>query len=131
LPVGLLAALAVGPAGCGAARASASHPATRRGAPTKPAWELALVRHGDLFLVTAQTRTPRRLTAGLAASYPLFSPDGRYVAFLDGQDPLDGKARLAVVGTDGQGLRIFRSPKAAFPGFYAWNPTQDVLAAWG
>ncbi|MDA8344122.1 MAG: hypothetical protein M0Z66_01425 [Thermaerobacter sp.] len=98
--------------------------------PAPRASELVLARKGDLYLVLRPGGPQRRLTKGLKASYPAFSPDGRYVAFLDGAS-MSGAARIGIVGANGKGLQVFRSAPPVFPGDYAWNPRRDKIAFWG
>jgi len=123
---GLLALTLVATAACGGGTPQGHHAASAKA----PSFELALVRGGDLYLVTRSGGTPRRLTHGLQASYPLFSPDGRYIAFVDatGQGSPD---ELGTVGIDGHGLTLFGGLLPASQGAFAWNPKQDVLAVWG
>jgi TolB protein len=126
LPVaGLLALLLLGAAGC-SSQGATQRPAAQGGS----GWELALVRNGDLYMVTKPGGPQRRLTHGLAASEPVFSPDGRFIAFLAGFEPAKGYGRLEIVSTSGRLSRL-RSATMAFPGQFAWNPRTDVLAVWG
>lgn len=94
-------------------------------------WELALIRRGDVYLVTEAGSRGTRRTKRLSASYPVFSPDGRFIAFLEGGSPKRGQTHLGIIDTNGRGLRWIQFKGAVFPGDYAWNPHRDLLAIWG
>jgi TolB protein len=116
-------------AGCGAPSATKSPGPDRR---SPAGWELAVVRNGDIFLVTKPAGPAARLTDGLHASDPRFSADGRYIAFLDGGLAApSSQDRLGVVGADGKGLRLLKLPQTIQPQDFAWNPKRDILAVWG
>ncbi len=121
--------LLLGAAGCGGPTATKSPGPIRQ---NHAGWELAVVRQGDIFLVTKPGGPAARLTDGLHASDPRFSADGRYIAFLDGGLAApSSQVRLGIVGADGKGLRLLKPGKTILPQDYAWNPKRDVLAVWG
>ncbi len=69
-------------------------------------------RKADLWVVSTQGGTPRRLTFDRASDRsPQFSPDGGIIYFLgnrkregEKRPPFDGKAQVWQIGVDGQGL---------------------------
>ncbi len=132
--LGLCALLLLAVSGCGRPAAAKPHgvlPSARKTTPGG-SWELAIVRQGNLYLVTKPGGPEIRLTRGLSASHPLFSPDGRYIAFMSGSATAPSpQYRLGIVGTNGKGLELLKPGTGVLPGDYAWSPTQDTLAVWG
>ena len=126
----LTSLILIGAAGCSGPPAGSTQGKGPSAAQTKVGG-LVLVRRGDLYLVTRAGGPARRLTKGLSASHPLFSPDGRYVAFLDGSAAAGAPQRVGIVGADGKGLHVFRTAQQARAGNVAWRPSGDVLALWG
>ncbi|GMV36866.1 MAG: tricorn protease [Fimbriimonadales bacterium] len=64
---------------------------------------LAFVLYGDIYSVSADGGTAKRLTSGPAVeSDPAYSPDGKQIAFLSERN---GTPQVCIMGTDGSNLR--------------------------
>jgi len=88
--------------------------------------ELAFVSRGTLWVLDGATRALRRVaTPGMTPSDPVFSPDGRWLAFL-ATKPGAALDALWVAGGDGSGAHQIRG--LALAGLVGWSPAQDVLA---
>ena len=90
----VLAAVAV----CGAVATSAAS-TTAQVAPTP---RIAFVRSGDVYTIAPDGTNLTRLTTGMQASEPAWSPDGSRLAVVSVRD---GNAELYSVGTDGSGIQ--------------------------
>ena len=94
---------------------------TPTSAPRQPVGDIAFICKGDIYTVTLDGKYIRRLTADGRNAFPLWSPDGRHIAFSKA-----GKAQSSVVwiGTsDGRFAKPLTSPqdfKAASP--VTWLP---------
>lgn len=116
-------------------RAGAARPARARPAGPVPSvdaaafaghGELAFVSRGTLWVLDGRTRTVRRVaTPGMTPVGPVFSPDGRWLAFL-GSKPGAAFDALWVASGDGSGAHEIRG--LAVAGFVGWSPAQDVVA---
>ena len=84
------------------------------------------VRHSwSLMLLEAGSQAPRRLiTQRTNIAFPVFSPDGKQVAFF--QD-LAGTAHLFTVGADGQGLRQITRTSGEVNVFPQWSEDGSSL----
>jgi Tol biopolymer transport system component len=76
-----------------------------------------LAKHGGLALFVVSSKghgTPRRLTseALAAGDHPVWSPDGKWIAFRTHADLEDGKGstQLTLVHPDGEGRRSIKTP---------------------
>jgi dipeptidyl aminopeptidase/acylaminoacyl peptidase len=88
--------------------------------------ELAFVSRGTLWVLDGATRALRRVaTPGMTPAGPVFSPDGRWLAFL-GTRPGAAFDALWVARGDGSGAHEIHG--LAVAGFVGWSPAQDVLA---
>ena len=77
-----------------------------------------------LWLVAARDGEPRRFTRGPADTSPAWSPDGRTIAFLRGED---GPAQVWLLPADGgEGEQLTSLPLGA--GRPVWNPDGSRLA---
>jgi dipeptidyl aminopeptidase/acylaminoacyl peptidase len=80
----------------------------------------------DIWVVDFEgERGPRRFAFGPANEYsPLFSPDGRWIAFLSDRD---GDTEIYAIGIDGgEARRVTDFDGVA--SFFAWSPAGDRLA---
>jgi dipeptidyl aminopeptidase/acylaminoacyl peptidase len=88
--------------------------------------ELAFVSRGTLWVLDGASRTLRRVAApGMTPADPVFSPDGRWLAFL-GMRP--GSASVALWVADGDGAGAHEIHGLSVAGFLGWSPARDVLA---
>jgi len=120
--------LAIGrPGGASPARARPAGPVPRVNAAAFAGHgELAFVSRGTLWVLDGANRALRRVaTPGLTPADPVFSPDGRWLAFL-GAKPGAAFDGLWFARGDGSGAHEIRG--LAVAGLVGWNPAQDVLA---
>lgn len=81
--------------------------------------------HGELWVISVESASARRLTNGPRDSAPAVSPDGRRVAFLRAGD--SGPPQLHVVALDGgEPSALTDQPLGAGPA--AWSPDSERLA---
>ncbi len=91
--------------------------------------ELAFVSRGTLWVLNGTTRALRRVvTHGVTPSGPVFSADGRWLAFLGTRTTSGGTTSLALwlAAGDGSGAHQVRGLTVAES--LGWSPTRDVLA---
>jgi hypothetical protein len=91
--------------------------------------ELAFVSRGTLWVLDGTAKTLRRVPArGVTPVDPVFSPDGRWLAFLGMSTSSAGTARpgLWLASGDGRGAR--KIPGLSQAGLVGWSPARDVLA---
>ncbi|HXQ62892.1 MAG TPA: hypothetical protein VN796_11200 [Acidimicrobiales bacterium] len=91
---------------------------------------LAFVSSGALWVLDGSDGSLRRVTTtGAGAVDPVFSPDGRWLAYLVAAPPGpdSGGAQLWLARSDGTGARPVRAVAQASD--LSWSPTADVLAA--
>jgi dipeptidyl aminopeptidase/acylaminoacyl peptidase len=94
--------------------------------------ELAFVSRGTLWVLDGATRALRRVaTPGVTPTGSVFSPDGRWLAFLGARTTSAGSASLALwlAAGDGSGAHQVRGLTVAAS--LGWSPTRDVLAVTG
>lgn len=86
--------------------------------------DLAFVSRGTLWLLDGATKTLRRVAPpDMRPSSPVFSPDGRWLAFLASRPP--GRARAVWLARgDGSGARQI----VTGGGLIGWSPAADLLA---
>ncbi len=79
----------------------------------------------DLWLVSADGRTRRRLTRGARAFAPAFAPDGRHLAFVA---VADGKPRLQLLDLDAGAVRLLKAfPNSVHLRTVRWSPDGRAL----
>jgi len=92
--------------------------------------ELAFVSRGSLWVLDGQWGTLRRLPVprGMTAASPVFSHDGRWLAYLASHPTANGPTttRLWLANGDGTGARQVRGIDD--PQLVGWSPVADVLA---
>lgn len=126
--VALAATAAVGAvSGPGGARAAHGFARTARARPSVQGVEVASVDRGVLTVTDEATgaatvlgRGPYRGALGSAIQDPGFSPDGRFVAYIE---DLGNGTDLHVVPVHGSGGAIVAGAQS-----YAWSPARDELA---
>lgn len=98
-----------------------SPPACASGAPSG---EIAFVRDGDIWVMDADGGNARQLTSTAADHQPVWSPDGRRLAFLR------GSRQLWVMDADGSDARrvAFRLGLRAMPGTAHKKVTYSIAA---
>ncbi len=120
-------------AGCGSVPASSSRPAPRAVGPAPTVdvaafrghGELAFVSRGHLWVLDGMTGELREVPApGVTPLDPVFSPDGRWLAFLGSASPA-AQADSVWLATGGGGAA---HEIAASGGLIGWSPAADVLA---
>src|SRR5207247_58745 len=85
-----------------------------------------------LYQIPALGGTPRQLLIGID-SHPIFSPDGKRIAFVRGEFPSPGASSLMVADTDGSHQRTVatrRAPEFFYPIFFtapAWSTDGRVI----
>lgn len=98
-------------------------------------WAAVAISHADLEVDAYRSRiwrfpldgTPAlALTAGPQDREPVVSPDGRWIAFLRGDDA--GRAQLAVVDTRGGEPRVLTGHSLGVSGRPSWSPDGARLA---
>jgi hypothetical protein len=91
---------------------------------------LAFVSRGTMWLLDGQRGTLRRVAkpgSGFSPTAPTFSPDGRWLAYLETPRGGDGgHARLWISRADGSDAHLIRGLQV--DELYGWSPTSDVLA---
>lgn len=83
--------------------------------------DIAFIRSGDIYTVTLDGKYIRRLTADGRNAFPLWSPDGRYIAFSKARKALS--SQVWIVTSDGRFSRALTAPRdsdATSP--VAWLP---------
>ncbi len=92
--------------------------------------KLAFVQHGALYALDGDADTLILLDAGDAA-YPVWSPDGLWVAYVRPDPALAAigtrQGELWLVHADGTDRHVLTGLPAAVSGL-AWSPTSDILA---
>jgi dipeptidyl aminopeptidase/acylaminoacyl peptidase len=88
--------------------------------------ELAFVSRGTLWVLNGATRVLRRVaTPGVTPSGPVFSADGRWLAFASGSaSPAAQAGTVWLAAGDGSGAHQV----VASGGLIGWSPAADVLA---
>lgn len=93
---------------------------------------LAFVSHGKLWLLNGNANKLRLLSTpggGFTASQPVFSSDGKWVAYLERrQNPVTQQlySRLWIARADGTNAHVV--PGLQVEDLFGWSPTADVLA---
>lgn len=94
--------------------------------------DLAFVSRGALWLLDAGSGRLRRLPvpAGLTASSPTFSPDGRWLAYLVSRGSPDAAStfELWLASANGTGAHLVRTLGTSVTESIGWSPASDVLA---
>ena len=86
----------------------------------------------SLYRIPTLGGTPKRLLSGLD-SFPVFSPDGRQIAYMRGAFPETGASSLMVAGSDGSNPRALatrRAPEMFVPIFFtapSWSPDGTTI----
>ena len=93
--------------------------------------KLAFVSRGVLWLLDGNSGSLRRLpTPGgsFTPAEPMFSADGRWLAYLETKDdPVFGtNTRVWIAHADGSGSHVVSGFRAS--GTFGWSPTNDLLA---
>jgi len=79
----------------------------------------------DIFFVSANGKTRRRLTHGGLSGGVAWSPDGKRIAFGRTRDPVNGPEVTYVMRANGTGLH--RLTKHPLDGVVSWSPTGKEL----
>jgi Tol biopolymer transport system component len=100
-------------------------PHAKQPAGKEPIGDIAFVHRGDIYTVTLDGKYVRRLTTDGRNAFPLWSPNGRYIAFTKSVLAKSGSpsAVLYIITTDGKYSRALGRPevsKAMYP--IAWLP---------
>lgn len=86
-----------------------------------------------LWVINADGSNPRRVARNAASSDPVWSPDGRRIAYRR-FDPLAENSDLYVVNDDGSGLRRLThdaasvAERAHLARWFAWSPDGRTIA---
>ncbi|MDX1502183.1 MAG: PDZ domain-containing protein [Thermoanaerobaculia bacterium] len=96
-----------------------------------PTGQRAVVEaRGDVWTLPAEKGTPRNLTrsSGVAERSPVWSPDGRFVAYSSDES---GEYHLYVTQSDGRGeTRRLPGTQRRFHYRLTWSPDSESLAFW-
>jgi Tol biopolymer transport system component len=79
----------------------------------------------DIYVVSADGKTRRRLTHGGLSGGVAWSPDGKQIVFERTLDPINGPNVLYAIRANGTGLHRFT--RRAISGVEAWSPTGKEL----
>lgn len=82
----------------------------------------------EIYLINVFDNSLQRLTQLEAFSdNPIWSPDGRRIAFISGRDSLNNNA-VFVMDADGQGVHPISSSRVIFDDFPSWSPDGRHIA---
>jgi hypothetical protein len=90
---------------------------------------LAFVSHDKLWVLDGTSRTLRQLptTRGFTPTQPVFSSDGKWLAYLDQKrQSANVETRLWIARSNGTYAHAI--PGIAAAALYGWSPSRDVLA---
>src|SRR5262249_60470650 len=91
--------------------------------------ELAFVSRGALWVLDGTTKALRRVPApGVTPLDPVFSPDGRWLAFLGMSTGPAGTASSGLWLASGDGGGAHQIQGLSQAGLVGWSPDRDVLA---
>ena len=105
--------------------------AASRGSRDRPSWspdgqKLVLGIEGELYVIDVRSGKMRRIVSRRWSKDPLWSPDGRWIAFTRARAPTS-PADVYLVRPSGTGLkRLTRTP--SYEGSLTWSPTGRRLA---
>ena len=105
-------------------------PAVLEGDAKEPIGDVAFMRDGDIYTATLDGKHVRCLTTDGRNAFPIWSPDGRYIAFSKASLPVNGaySAALCIITPDGRYQRTLKeagSRQAFYP--LAWLPRGNGL----
>jgi Tol biopolymer transport system component len=81
----------------------------------------------DVFRVPVLGATPQLLARDVDAGV-VFSPQGRRMAYIRGNDPEIGKYRLLTANPDGSDEKILRIAPTPIPDWVSWSPDGKLIA---
>jgi serine/threonine-protein kinase len=86
--------------------------------------EIAAGRQGDIWSVELERNTKTRLTFGGVNSYPVWTPDGKWITY---DSEVQGKHALSRVAADGSGKPEVLLPLDSFATPHSWSPDGKTL----
>ena len=98
-------------------------PSARQGKPFPGMGKMAVVTAGGLDLIDFESGRAVTVPSESAVAFPAWSPDGRWLAYLD-----LGSRSIGLVGSDGTPVPMPEVPNGPFTENFAWSPAEDILA---
>ena len=102
----------------------------------QPLGDIAFVRNGDIYTVTLDGKLVRQLTTDGRNAFPMWSPNGRYIAFSKASIPVGGQYKSAaiwIITSDGKyqkALTKFQRFQGHYPTAWLSNSRGIIYTDW-